>query len=604
MNFFKTLIAAFLGVFLAAFMLLMIGFFFLVGLVSSAQETKVATVAQNSVLKLDLGRALQERAEPDAFAGWLGGGSPLGLNQVIASIREAKDDDRIKGIYLRSGWFGGGQASAEAIRKSLLEFRKSGKFIYAYSEYYTETAYYVATAADSIFLYPEGLMEWNGLASTPMYVRGAFDKLGIEPRIFKVGTYKSATEMFSETKMSEPAREQTTVLLNDLWSHMLQGIGQRRNIPAEQLRGLANTLAITSAASAQNARLVDALLDESQVRRLLKHRAGEDNTKRSAWAVPADSSASEDDYEVKFADPAEYAEASRANISTQKNTIAVIYAEGEIGMGSGGNTSIGHQGMVDAIRKARLDDDVKAIVLRINSPGGSSLASDIIWREVKAARASKPVIASFGDVAASGGYYIAAGADQIVAEPNTITGSIGIFAVLANTKALFQDKLGITFDRVTTNQYSDFANPNRQMSDLEAAVLQRNVNEGYGDFIRVVQQGRKFSDSTGVDKIAQGRVWSGVRARQLGLVDTLGGIDVALKIAAEKAGLGDDYKLRTFPEYRSALEELRSGFDVKMKTWLASQFLTPEQREVHTLMERFNDPKHTYALMPQSLVIK
>ncbi len=583
MNFFKTFFAALLGFFVGAALLLLIVIFWAIGAAASATSTKVS-VPSTAVLALDLDGAIAERSVDDPFSKFnpdpLGGSSSTtGLNDILYAIREAKTDDRIKGIYITTEFFGGGMAAAESIHDALVDFKSSGKFIYAYGEYMTERAYFVSSPADSIFLFPDGVVEWNGVASTPFFVKGMLEKIGVEPMVFKVGTFKSATEMFSEKQMSAPAREQTTVLLQDIWQHMLKKTATARKREAAELDKLASDFTVTSAQSSLSARLVDGLKFEDEVIGLINARIGRDSTKKLPTISPS-----------KYASAVQDEDAGSANI------VAVVYGEGEIGSGEAAEGSIGSETLAAALRKARLDKDVKAIVFRINSPGGSALASEVIRRELLLAKKEKPLIASYGDVAASGGYWISANADAIVAQPTTITGSIGIFGMWFNTQKLFADKLGVTWDRVTTNAYADLGNPNRPMTEIERRKVQAMLNMGYADFIRIVQEGRKFSDSISVDKIAQGRVWSGIRAKQLGLVDSLGGIDLAIKIAADRAGLGDEYQIREYPKVKTAFEKFTQDFMASAQQVSERYTLTPEQRVYLRLRRFLSDPHHRYAL--------
>lgn len=585
-----------LGSLIAGVVLFFLAFMFIAGLAASAGERKIVEVADNSVLTVNLDRPITERAGDDPFENLaaLSGNveSGLGLNTILAGIHHAKTDDKIRGIYLKTGFFGGGTGSLEAVRNALEDFKKSGKFVYAYAEFYTESAYYLATTADSIFLYPTGVMEWNGLGSTPMFIKGTFDKLGIEPILFRGpgNKFKSYGEMYMRKNMSEENKEQIRELLNDLWLHMLEKMAASRKTDVAKLQNLANTLAVGGAQSALKAGLVDGLRYEDEVEDLIKAKMGLDKKKK-----------------LKLVSLEKYDDSFVPN-SGKNNKIAVIYAVGDIQSGSGNNETIGSKTMVEALRKARLDDNVKAIVLRINSPGGSALASDVILREVVLAKKAKPVIASYGDLAASGGYYISAVCDKIVAEPTTITGSIGIFGVLFNTEKLFDDKLGITFDRVTTNPYADLANPNRRMTPVEAQFIQTQIDTGYYGFLDIVKSGRGFASREAVNNIAQGRVWSGKRAKEIKLVDELGGLDVALKMAAEKAGVGDDYSVVDYPRYKTGIEQLMEVLGKDAKYRFAKMFFTKEELQVLEMRKklegRFNAENGIYMRMPEEYTIR
>lgn len=597
MKFWKLFFGALLGSLAAGLLLFFLGFWFIAGLAASAGQKKTVQVADNTVLAIDLARPVKERAtDDDPFENLsaLSGNdvSGIGLTTILAGIRHAKTDANIRGIYLRTGFYGGGTGSLEAVRNALVDFKQSGKFIYSYAEYYTETAYYLASTADSIFLYPQGVMEWNGLGSTPMFLKGTFEKLGVEPILFRGpgNKFKSFGEMYTRKNMSDENKEQIRELLNDLWLHMLDKMAAIRKTDVAKLQSLANTLAVGGAHSALNAGLVDGLRFEDEVEDLIKAKMGQDKKKK-----------------LKTIGLEKYERAIEEK-SGQNNKIAVVYAVGDIVSGSGNNETVGSKTMVDALRKARQDDNVKAIVLRVNSPGGSALASDVIWREVMLAKKAKPVIASYGDLAASGGYYISAACDKIVAEPTTITGSIGIFGLLFNTEKLFDDKLGITFDRVTTNPYADLGNPNRRMNPAEMQFIQTQIDTGYYDFLDIVKNGRGFASHEDVNKIAQGRVWSGKRAKELKLVDELGGLDVALKLAAEKAGVGDDYKVVEYPRYKTGFEQLMEILNKDAHYRLAKAFLTKEELQVlewRKKVERsFSAENGIYMRMPLELEIR
>jgi protease IV len=557
MNFWKAVLANITGYILGSILVSLLTLFIVLGVVSALSSGKEdAEVEPKSVLKMELDGSIRERdsknplGELDLPAPFMGD-KTIGLNGILHNIKKAASDPNIEGIYMNlspalSGW-----ASLESIREALIEFKKSGKFIYAYGEIYTEPAYYLASVSDSIFIFKNGYMEWNGLSSTPVFLKGALAKLEVEPVIFRVGTFKSAIEPFTNDKMSDANREQVSAFLNDMWNHFVGKISETRGISAEELNRIANNLEVDDAEKALKAKLVDVLAFEDEVFDAIKTRMSIEKDKK-----------------VTLVSMATYKKRSDKDAGLKKpegkNKIAIIYAEGDINSGKSSDDGIGSETIVKAFRDARADSSVKAVVFRINSPGGSALASDVMWREVMLTKAVKPVIASYGNVAASGGYYISAACDKIVAQPNTITGSIGVFGLMFNTQKMFNNKLGVTFDRVTTNTYADLGNPNRTMNDFEKGKIQEGVNKIYRDFTEVVRSGRNFpaTDANGdgvadaVDSIAQGRVWSGITAKQLGLVDELGGIDKALAIAAEMTGLEDNYKIKELPEQKDPFEEI------------------------------------------------
>jgi len=429
-----------------------------------------------------------------------------------------------------------GLATAEEIRNALINFKKSGKFIIAYSEVYTQGAYYLASVADKIYLNPEGLLEFKGFNSEIIFFKGALDKLDIEAQVIKVGTYKSAVEPFILDKMSEPNRIQVNSFVSSMYNDFLIKISESRNIPKDSLFAIANDLMVQNAADAVKYKLADGLRYKDEILDELKKRTGIDKEK-----------------DVKSVSIEEY-DSGNANTGSSGSRIAVIYASGEIDGGEGNDQTIGSERISRAIRKARTDDKVKAVVLRVNSPGGSALASDVIWREVALTKKVKPFIVSMGDVAASGGYYISCAADSIFAQPNTITGSIGVFGIIPNMKKFFNNKLGITFDGVKTGKFSDIGSISRPLTSAEKLIIQREVDRIYSSFTKRVAEGRKKSQAY-IDSIGQGRVWSGTQALQNGLVDKLGNIDNAIHSAAKMAKL-KDYRIVTYPIQKEPLESI------------------------------------------------
>lgn len=530
-------------------------------MVSNAFKDKSVSVSDRSVLRINLHGNLEERKESDPFSELIGEEAGLDLSDIKKSIQMASKDDKIKGIFLHVGMVGnGGWASIEDLRNELMEFKKTKKFIYAYGEVYSKKMYYLCTAADKIFLYPTGIVEWNGLASTPMFYKKLLtEKLEMEPMVFRVGTFKSAVEPFVLEKMSDANRLQTQTFLNDFWNHILKGISDTRKVSIEQLQAYADNLSINHGEQALKVGLIDGLKHEDEVLDLLRDQSGLGKEEK-----------------VRFVKVTDYAKKYEPKGSANK--IAVVYAVGQIVSGKSNNDNLGSETFVKALREAREDKNVKAIVIRVNSPGGSALASDVMAREVELAKKAKPVYISFGDVAASGGYYISAGGHKIYAEPTTITGSIGVFGLLFNTQKMFNNKLGITFDRVTTSKYGDLGNLNRPMSELESQTIQQSVNKIYGDFIAVVQKGRKFADSLAVDSIAQGRVWSGIRAKQIGLVDEIGGINKAIQDIAKKAGLGDDYDIVEYPQKQKFIDKILKK---DVEAFVLDNYFTKEEYELY-----------------------
>jgi protease-4 len=541
-QFFKFVLATVVG--LVVFSVL--GFVVFAGLVGLASRSTDKSVAANSVLELKLDKPISERKQSADLLG--NGGATIGLIGLKEVIGRAKDDDDIKGILLNLELVQGGMASLEEVRDALLDFKKAGKFIVAYHEVTSEKSYYLSSVADEIYLNPQGTLEFNGLSSEVMFYKRLFDKAGIEPYIFRVGSFKSAVEPFFRENFSDSARYQTVTYLNSLNDHMLSQVAASRKIAAPRLKVISDSMLVHNAKDALRLHLVTKLGYYDEVQDYLRHKLGVKADKKPSVVSLSD---------YQDADKAD-ADASADRASS--NRIAVIYAEGDIVTGRGSDDNIGSDKFAEAIRKARLDDKVKAVVLRINSPGGSSLASDIIYREVVLTKKVKPIIASMSDVAASGGYYIAMACDTIVAHPNTITGSIGVFGVLPNIQPLLADKLGITVDRVTTGKFSDLPTITRALSPYEKQQLQLEVNDIYADFTSKAAAGRHMPVER-LRRIASGRVWSGTEGKKIGLVDVLGSYEDALKIAASHAHLqADDYEVQRLPHQKSSIEKFFSRF--------------------------------------------
>ena len=556
-QFFKFIFASMLGFILSFFVLLLL----LIAVVAASSSDEETEVSKNSVLHINLNYAIKERSSKSPFEQFGLSKKMLGLNDILANIKSAKTDDKIKGIYIDASSLSAGFATVEEIRNALLDFKKSKKFIIAYSEVYSQGAYYLASVADKVYLNPEGLIDFRGFSSQVPFFKGALEKLEIEAQVIKVGTYKSAVEPFILDKMSDPNRKQVTSFLGSLYDHFLNGVSKSRKVSKDTLFNIANNALIRNANDAVKYKLADGLRYKDEVLDDLKSRTGVDKKK-----------------DLKSITIEEYT--ATAEDKTSDNKIAVIYATGEITGGEGDEDTMGSEKISRAIRKVRFDDKIKAVVLRINSPGGSALASDVIWREVVLTKKVKPVIVSMGDVAASGGYYIACGADSIFAEPNTITGSIGVFGIIPNMKKFFNNKLGITFDGVKTGQFADLGTVNRPLTDFEKSLIQREVNNIYTGFTKKVAEGRKKTQ-TYVDSIGQGRVWSGTEALGIGLVDRLGNINDAIKSASKKAKL-KDYKLVEYPSQKDLFSSLmdQSSKDVKLyfvKQELGSNYIYYEQ---------------------------
>ena len=542
-QFFKYVLATIVGLAAFGFLCFLVLAVFIGATMSSAKGPK--ETAANSVLELKLNEPLNERGREGRFGGFGGGGS-TGLVEVKEAIKRAKGDDDIKGILLNLGIVQGGMASLEEVRNALLDFKKSGKFVVAYHEIASEKSFYLSSMANEIYLNPQGTLEFNGLSTEVMFYKRLFAKAGIEPYIFRVGSFKSAVEPFFRENFSDSARYQTVSFLNSINGYMIGEVAKTRGIAPARLKVISDSMLVHNAPDALRLHLVTKLGYFDEVQDYMRGKLGVAKDKKPSL--------------VSLSDYADNGNAEEREGKTSGNRIAVIYAEGDIVTGKGSDDNIGSTKFAEAIRKARLDEKVKAVVLRINSPGGSSLASDIIYREVLLTKKVKPIIASMSDVAASGGYYIAMACDTIVAHPNTITGSIGVFGVLPNIQPLLADKLGITVDRVTTGKFSDLPTITRPLSDFEKRTLQEEVNRIYADFTSKAALGRHMPVER-LRRLASGRVWSGLEAKNNGLVDVLGDYQDALNIAAARAHLkADDYRVQRLPRQKSALEGFVSMF--------------------------------------------
>jgi len=558
-SFLKYTLATIVGVLLSSLLLFFI-FLAVVGTLISSGEKEV-TIKPKSILRLQFDRPIPDRSSDNPFANFdfktFRPTTSIGMKDIIDDIQKAKTDPNIKGIYLDLGIIITGWGAIEEIRNALLNFKESKKFIICYADCYTKGTYYLATAADSIFLCPQGEIAFLGMHSEIMFYKGTFEKLGLEPEIIRHGKFKSAVEPYTNDKMSNENREQINLLLSAYWNHILDGISKQRHVDVADLNRMAEELTISNAKSALGHKLIDGIRYKDEVLARLTKLSGAVSTKK-----------------LEFVTLAKYNKTPKSK-TVSPNKIALIYASGEINMGAGDEESIGAEGLSKTVREAREDTSVKAIVLRINSPGGSSLASDIIWRELDLAAKAKPLIVSMGSVAASGGYYIATPADTIVADPTTITGSIGVYGMLFNAQNFFKNKLGITTDVTKTNKHSDLGTIFRSITPDERSFLQTEVENVYEAFISRVANGRKIS-KTKVDSIGQGRVWSAQDALKLGLVNIIGGLDKAIEIAAKKTHL-KNYQLVELPKTESRISAFLSEFSSKMRTDMIKSELGNEQ---------------------------
>jgi protease-4 len=544
MQFLKFTLASIVGVMIAGLLLLFITIGIFSAMVSvSDQPTQIES---NSVFILKFDHLIVDRAQKNPFGdldlGVFKSTKTAGLNDILDCIRKAKTDDNIKGIYLNPMEIQAGLATVEEIRSALKDFKTSGKFIYAYGDFFTQKAYYLASVADSLVLNPQGSVDFRGLGGERSFYKKGLEKLGVEVQIVRHGKFKAAVEPFMMEKMSDDNRLQTETYLKSLWNELLTDISASRNMGFDELNDIADMVATFRKADfAKEKKLVDCLKYKDEVISDLKALTG---------------TAEKDD--VKAVDIFQYTKVpeKREHQGLARKKIAVIYASGSI------DASVSEEGIQSeelsrSIREARRDSSIKAIILRINSPGGSAYGSEVIWREVKLAAETKPVIASMGDVAASGGYYIAAAADTIMADRTTITGSIGIFGMIPNAQKLMTDKLGITQDVVTTNEHSDMISLTRPMSTFERDLMQQTIEEGYDTFVSRVADGRGLT-KTAVDEIGQGRVWAAPNAKEIKLVDLHGGLTDAIELAKKLANL-DNFRIVNLPKLKDPLEELMKG---------------------------------------------
>ena len=559
-QFFKFTFASMLGFILASFIGVFIFGAIFSAIVSSSQQPSIPTVASNSLLHIKLENRIVDQPTNNPFENFDFGKfedkTPLSLEQIVGSIQRAKANDNIKGIYLDIQNLQANLASTEEIRNALIDFKSSGKFILSYNEFIGQNEYYLCSVADEIYLNPAGGMTFKGLSAQLMFFKDALERLEIDMQVVRHGKFKSAIEPFTRNEMSEANKYQISQWVNSIWDHQLKGISTSRSIDVEKLNELADNLAIRKTEDAVNYGLIDGLKYEDEI-----------------WSMLSTKVDLEPDERPKTISLSRFGKVRRPKVDSSttvpymrssKNRIAVIYAEGEIVSGESRDGAMGSKTIVDALKDAREDDRVKAIVFRVNSPGGSALASDVIWREAKLAKAEKPLVVSMGDYAASGGYYISSPANKIFAENTTITGSIGVFGLIPNMKGLFNNKLGIHIDKVNTNTYSDGINALRPMEKTEHDAIKEMIEKVYDDFTKKVAEGRGMTQ-TEVDSIGQGRVWTGAMAKEVGLVDEIGGLQTAINEAIQLAQI-EDYKIKELPAqedpFEKMLKELSQGASI------------------------------------------
>jgi protease-4 len=574
-QFFKFMFASMLGYLLGAIIFGVVSLILFFGAVAAIGSTfslqgKATSVSSSSVLHITLDQAVVDRGKKnglDLDFGPFKNMGKLGLNDILEDLQKAKTDDRIKGVFIDLGLTRAGLSTMKEIRDKIIDFKAaSGKPVYAFADSYTQGTYYLASAADKVFLVPQGDLDLRGLRSEMMFYTGLLQKLGVDVQFIRASDnrFKSYGEVFTREDMSPANREQISTLLHGVWDTYLNDVGGQRHLSVSRLDSIANGLLVRSADDALRNGLVDSLIYRDQVLETIKAKLG--------LAM---------DKDIHFVDLGAYTRAYVAKAKPEKSVgetagynlpkVAVVYASGDITGGESSDGSIGSTTLSEAIRKARTDSTVKAIVLRVNSPGGSGLASDIIWREVELAKQTKPVVVSMGDVAASGGYYISCAASKIFAEPVTITGSIGVFGMIPNMQGFFNDKLGITFDGVQTDKYAGMLTVYRPLTDEEKAIIQGFIDRFYGTFTSRVAQGRGLTVAQ-VDSIGQGRVWTGTDAKRIGLVDEIGGLEDATNAAAAMADLGEgQFRTVGYPEQKDFFQELGESLSGQTRTWLTQE---------------------------------
>lgn len=570
-QFFKMMFASTLGFFVGLMLVGVIAVVFMIGMVaglSSNSQAVYTPKAEDSVFKIAFEGDIRESAEETPFTNLLTGREPdLSLRDLLKSIHHAKEQESVKGIYLDMGVFSGGTASLDAIRRALMDFKESGKFIVAYADSYTQGGYYLASVADKIYLNPQGILGLAGLSSQTMFYKGLLQKIGVEMMVFKVGTYKGAVEPFIADKLSDANREQITSYQNSIWGNITKGIAKSRNITVEDVNRFADEGAFfASPEKAVEYKLIDELKYRSEVEKYLIEQSGQTGDKLKTVGLSNMKNVKKTEREYR-------------------NKIAIVYAEGEImqqiiSSPYSGNYPCISEKINDDLKKLADNEDVKAVVLRINSPGGSAYTSEQIWKQVYELKKKKPVVVSMGSVAASGGYYIASGASKIIAEPNTLTGSIGIFGMFPNTAGLF-NKLALTTDIVKTNRYADFGDPARPMTDDEKALIQGYIERGYDTFLTRCAEGRGVSKAD-IDSIGQGRVWTGEQALKIGLVDELGGIERAVELAGELAEIYN-YNIMEVSTDHDFLKELLEKQIEVVKQSVVKDMLGDEYEHFRTL---------------------
>ena len=589
-KFWRIVFGTMVGFFFSCIIVSILSMFMFAAMIASMGSSSTVSVKDNSILKLDLQKNIQEQAEEnpfdmfgDEFSQYYQ--SSIGLDDILACIKSAAKDPKIKGIYINSASVGAAPATLKEIHDALMEFKASGKFIYAYADSYAQGGYYLSSVADKVTMSTTGLIQFKGLAMQVMFYKGLIDKLDVDVQVIRHGKFKSAVEPYLTDKMSDANREQMTLLANTLWNTMVNDIAASRKLSTEEVNNIADGMFIGTAAKAVESKLIDKACYKSDVVEDLKKLVNV-----------------EDDKDLHITTLAEYTKALKAENNTAKDEIAIIYAVGEIRGGKSGNDIMGSETMVKLIKEAYTSDNVKAIVLRVNSPGGDGTASDIIWHEIEQAKkAGKIVVTSMGDYAASGGYYISCNSNYIIAQPNTLTGSIGVFGLVPSFQRALKNKLGVTVDGVSTNKHSDAGGTMRPMNAEETAVYQEFIDDFYGVFTQRVADGRGMEQSA-VDEIGQGRVWAGADALKIGLVDALGNIDDAVAKAAELAKL-ENYKISYYPKKKDFWTKLmeKSSNDNNVQAFIKQEL--GDQYYIYQGLNQLKRAEGVQAMMPMQIKI-
>ncbi len=592
MNFFKVVLASAIGYIIAGIIILTLLIVTIIGIASSSSDQE--ELPSDAVLTLKLNYPIVDRVQdgnPLAALALLNPNeqSPLGLNDILSSIEKAKTDNNIKGIILDLTTFQAGYAKLTEVRNKLEEFKATGKFIYAYADYYYFPTYFMASVADSVFVNPEGEMAFNGMVAQVTFFAGALEKLGVNMQVVRAGKFKGAVEAYTRNNLSPENKEQIEIYINSVFNETLAKISKSRKIDVAKLKADADELKMKSVNDFKSNGYIDAVAYRDQFYSAMKKRMGV-----------------KEDHKVPLISEQKYAK-SLEDVGSGSDRIAVVYASGDIIGGEGDGTQIAADDLAETLKNVRLDKKVKAVVLRIDSRGGSSLASDIIWREAKLLSAAKPLIVSMSDVAASGGYYIATPARKIVAEPTTITGSIGVFGLIPNAQKLLNDKLGIEFEYVGTGKHSDIGRIDRDMTLAEREYIESIIDKIYDTFLSRVAEGRKMTKEQ-VHEVAQGRVWTGVMAKEVGLVDELGGLEKAIEIAAKEANL-TEYKLKEYPKVQDQLELIvnkmsgNTSFQSKVKE-MAKYTGFESYAHYLTEFEKLGTKHSVQAIMPFDISVK